>query len=109
MVVAAEVQDAVDDGLDQVAAVLGADDDVAELARAGDGSRLVDRERQDVGRRVAAAVLAVELADPLFVDELDRDVAVLDAGRRKRRLGRAPQARIVCLDLDQRQPEVRRS
>ena len=33
---------------------------------------------------VAPAVLAVELADPLGVDELDRHVPVLDAGGRER-------------------------
>ena len=34
MVHAGEVQDAVDDGLQQILGVLGADDDVAELAQA---------------------------------------------------------------------------
>ena len=51
---------------------------------------LVDRERQHVGRPVLAAVLGVELGDPLGVDELDRDVAVLDARRRR------PRARTAC-------------
>jgi hypothetical protein len=84
-----------------------ADDDVAQLPRPCDGLVLVDREREDVGRRILAAVVAVQLAYALLVDELDRQVAVIDPGRRQRRLGRAPEARIVCLDLDQR--EARRS
>ena len=37
------------------------------------------------------AVLAVELADPVLVDELDREVAVVDPGRAERRLHRRAQ------------------
>src|SRR4051794_16571863 len=69
-----EVQRAVDDRLAQVGRVLRRDDDVAELARAGGRARLVDREREHVGRAVLAAVLAVELVDALRADELDGDV-----------------------------------
>ena len=73
---------AVDDRLAQVGGVLGADDDVAELAQPGGqpGVGAVDREREDVGRALLAAVLGVELRDPAGVDELDRDVPVLDPG-----------------------------
>ena len=70
-----------DGRLGEVVGVLGADDDVAELARAGRRAGAVDREREHVGGLVAAAVVAVELADPLRVDELDREVAVVDPGR----------------------------
>jgi hypothetical protein len=87
--------------------VLGADHDVTELARARDRAVLVDREREHVGRLILAAVVAVELADPVLVHDLDRQVAVVDAGGLERRLGRAAEARIACLDLDQR--EARRS
>ena len=82
VVVAAEVEDAVDGGLGEahVAAVLGADRDVAELARAGDRPAFVDREGEDVGRLVHPAVLAVQLLDPPGVDDLDREVAVADPG-----------------------------
>jgi hypothetical protein len=52
-------------------------------------------------------VVAVELAYPRLADDLDRQVAVVDPGRRQRRLGRTPEARVACLDLDQR--EARRS
>ena len=52
VVVAAEVQHAVHDGLRQVLGVLGADHDVAQLARAHRRARLVDREREHVGRLV---------------------------------------------------------
>jgi hypothetical protein len=52
-------------------------------------------------------VLAIELADAVLADDLDGQVALRDAGRRERRLGRAREARIVCLDLDQR--DARRS
>ena len=51
------------------------------------GAGSVEREREDVGRLVPIAVLAVELADPLLADELDREVAVGDAGRLERRRG----------------------
>ena len=73
-----------DRGLGDVGAVLGADRDVAELARAGDRLEFVDREGEDVGRRVLAAVLAVQLADPLRVDDLDREVPFVDPGGRQR-------------------------
>ena len=54
---------------------------------------------QHVGRLVEAAVRAVQLADPLAVDELDGEVAVLDAGRRAARPRRRPQlARALELD-----------
>jgi hypothetical protein len=46
-------------------------------------------------------VVAVQLANALLGDQLDRQMAVADARRGERRLGRAPQARFVCLDLDQ--------
>ena len=94
------------DGLDQVLGVLGADHDVAQLARSRDRVRLVDREGQHVGRRVASAIVAVELADAPLVDELDRQVTVCDPCGSQCRLGRVTEARIVCLDLDQ---DVRRS
>src|SRR4051794_19776096 len=82
-----EVQNPVDDRLAHVARVLDGDHDVAELAhggRAGDLAGLVDREREHVGRRVAPAVVAVELPDALTSDELHREVAVLDARRGER-------------------------
>ena len=77
------------------AGVLGADDDVAELARAGRGVLAVDREREHVGRAVLAAVLGVELGDPLGADELDGDVAAVDPRRARARAtaaGRSPPA-----------------
>ena len=68
-----------------------ADHHVAELAGPGARAGAVDREREDVGRPVAVAVLAVELADPLLADELDREVPV--ARRRRRRAPPRPPAR----------------
>ncbi len=88
MVIAAEVQDAVDRSLGEVGGVLGADHDVAQLARTGDRAGTVDWKREHVGGPVAIAVLAVELADPLRADELDREVTVLHPGRAQRRLDR---------------------
>ena len=81
VVVAAEVEDAVDRGLVQrhVDAVLGADRDVAELTRAGGGAEFIDREGEHVGRHVLAAVVAVQLLDPGRVDDLHREVAIVDA------------------------------
>jgi hypothetical protein len=52
-------------------------------------------------------VRSIQDADALLVDQLDRQVPVGDPRCGERRLGRAPQARIVCLDLDQ--PDWRRS
>jgi hypothetical protein len=70
--------------------VVEADHDVAELAGAVNVvAGAVDREREDIRGCVAAAVLAVELLDLVLVDEDDREVAVLDAGRCERRPGRA--------------------
>ena len=86
---AGQAQRAVDDGLAQVGRVLRADHDVPELARAGGRAVLVDREREDVGRLVIAAVRGVELGDPPGVDVLDRDVTVVYAGGRERQADEA--------------------
>jgi hypothetical protein len=80
VVVSAEVEHTVHDGLREIARVLGADHDVAELARPGRDSAVVDRKRQDVGGPVDPAVLAVERADPILVDERDGEMALLDSG-----------------------------
>jgi hypothetical protein len=77
-----EVQCPVHHGLRDVLGVLRADDDVAELAQRGRPRQLhvlVDREREHVGHALDPAVGLVELGDPLGVDELDREVALLDA------------------------------
>jgi hypothetical protein len=65
----------------QVLGVLRADHDVSELAGAGRRPGGVDGEGQDVGDRVASAVVAVELPDPLRADQLDGQMPVLDRGR----------------------------
>jgi hypothetical protein len=107
VVVAAEVQDAVDDGLDEVLGVLRADNDVAELARFGGRPAAVDRERQHVGRPVAIAVLAVERVDLGRADEGDRQVQVAVDARRCQRSARSRvearrgRRRVDDLDLDQ--------
>jgi hypothetical protein len=54
-------------------------------------------------------VFAVQLLDPLLVYQLDCEVSVADAGSLQRRFGCAPQARVVCLDLDQRDARRRNS
>ena len=64
------------------ARVLGADHDVAELARAGAGPDSSTGKDEHVGRLVAAAKARGSAPDSLSVDELDADVAVLDARRR---------------------------
>ena len=108
-----EVQRAVDDGLAQVLGVLGADHDVAQLARAGARSpSLVDREREHVGRPVLAAVLAVELAIRSASTNSTATWPVLDARPRRARArqpldlerGGARGAAVADdLDLEQRQ------
>jgi hypothetical protein len=54
-------------------------------------------------------MLAIELLDTRLVDELDRQVAVGNSGSRERGPGGAPEARVVCLDLDQREARRRSS
>ena len=82
---AGEMQRAVHDRLAQVGRVLGADHDVAELARAEGLAGLVDRERQDVRRPFLATVLRVQLGDPPGIHELHRDVTVVKARRGERK------------------------
>src|ERR1019366_6008339 len=89
---AADMQRAVDDRLAQILGVAGADHDVAELARADAGAVLVAPEREHVGRLLAAGI-PVELADPLLVDKLDRQMPLLDPRRGQRQ-------RAEFLDLD---------
>jgi hypothetical protein len=52
-------------------------------------------------------MVAVQLLDALLAYELDGQVAVGDARGAQRGLGRRPKARVVCLDVDQR--DARRS
>ena len=68
-------------GLDDVLGVLGADHHVAELTRAGGGPGPVHRKGEDVGGRVAAAVLAVERANLILAHERDGNVALIDPNR----------------------------
>ena len=91
------------DRLGEVASVLGADNDVAKLARPGGEPALVDRKRQNVGGPVDPTVLAVERADPLLVDERDGEMPLLDSGRGERgEGGPAKQLRSTDqLELDQ--------
>ena len=58
---------------------------------------------------VLAAVLKVQFVDALLVDEFDSQVAVADPGGFQRLLCRTAEARIVCLDLDQRDARRRMS
>jgi hypothetical protein len=77
MVVAAEVQHAVDDRFAQVAALLGADHHVPQLTRPSRRFGAVDREGQDVGGLVETAMLAIQLPDPVRVGNLDSEMALL--------------------------------
>jgi hypothetical protein len=100
---AGQVQCSVQHGLAQVLGALRADRDVADLARPLGRAGAVDREREDVGGLVAAAVLAVQLADPLLGDELDGDVPVVDPARGERQraqLGDVLPGQRVADDLD---------
>src|SRR5579875_1622633 len=78
------MQHAVHDRLAHVGGLLRADDDVAELARAGNLAVLVDPEGQHVGRLIFAAVLAVERPDALAADERDRKMAAAEPRRGQR-------------------------
>ena len=84
MIHAAEVKRTVDDRLAQVLGARRADDDIPELPRTERLRILVHTEGEHVGGAVDPAVLAIELADPVLVHELDRDVAVLDPRRGER-------------------------
>jgi hypothetical protein len=103
VVIAAQVEHAVNDRLGEILGVLRADHDVSELARTAGGAAFVDREGQHVRGQVATAVLAIEPADAVLVDELDRQVAFVDSGRGKRGERRSPQllGRVDELYLDQ--------
>jgi hypothetical protein len=90
-------------GLAQVLGALRADRDVADLSRPLGRAGAVNREREDVGGLVEAAVLAVQLADALLRDELDRDVPVVDPARGERQraqLGDVLPGQRVADDLD---------
>ncbi len=63
-----------------VEGLLGAYDDVAQLARLGRRTILVHAEGQHVGRLVQPPVLAVEFLDALLRDELHGSVPIGDAG-----------------------------
>jgi hypothetical protein len=80
--------------------VLRADQDVAQLARAGARPALVDGEREHVGGLRPAPVLAVQRRDPGGVHELDREVAVIHAGRTEGSAGGALQRRLAPDDVD---------
>jgi hypothetical protein len=69
----------------------GADHDVAELARPDLRPVEVDREREHVGRPSIPRCSALSARIRLSVDELDRDVPVVDARRRERDRDEAPQ------------------
>ena len=60
------------------------DDDVAKLAWPASVVVAVDREREHVGSSFNLAVGEVQLSDPLFVDELNGDVAIFDSCRSER-------------------------
>ena len=83
MVHAAQVKRSVDDRLPDVVRPRGTNDDVAELSRSGRRTVLVDAERQHVRRLVELPMIAVQRTDSFLVDELDRDVAVVDPSRRE--------------------------
>jgi hypothetical protein len=84
VVVTAQVQHAMDNGLAQIVGVLGTDHHIAQLAWAHGGARLVDRKGQHVSRSVACPVAAVELANAPLVDEGDRQMPLPDARRGER-------------------------
>ena len=85
MVVAAQVQHAVDHGLLQIGRLRRADHHVAELARARRGADPVHREREHVGGPFIASVLMVQSGDLGGRDESDGEVPVGDARRGQRR------------------------
>ena len=91
VVVAAEVKNAVDRRPIEIDRVLGADDDVPELAWAGDPLGPVDREGQHVGRLVATPMLAVQLADPFRRHELHGEMPFDHPRRPQGSLGRRSQ------------------
>ena len=81
-----QVQHAVDDRLAQVGGVRRADHDVAELARAAGGSPSpsIGNDSTSVGSS-SPRCSRLSSRDPLRVDERDREVAVVDARRRRAR------------------------
>jgi hypothetical protein len=85
VVVAAQMQDAVNGRLDHVSGVRCANNHVTKLARTGDALGAVDRKRKNVGGAVSSAVRAVQFPDPLGADQLDGEVTFTDVGGPKGR------------------------
>src|SRR3954462_10497882 len=71
---------AVHDGLRQARRVFRADHDVPQFARAADWAPAIDGERENVGGPVDASMLSVQGTDPVGIDELDREMSVVDSG-----------------------------
>ena len=94
---------------------LRADDRVAELPRDPVRNRLalVDRERERVGRLVDAEVLALQALDLVRLDEVDAELAVVDAFGREHLPGERDRPLLVDLlpasvvDLDRDHQRLR--
>src|SRR6185312_12171967 len=76
---------------------VGADDDVAELARHAVGQRgePVDREGERVGRLVGAQVLALQVAALVGADEREPELASADSFSREHGLHEPDRGRLV--------------
>ena len=84
MVVAAQVQHAVDDRFAQIVRVFGTDHDISKLPRSDGRARFVDGKGQHVGGPVVSSVGAIELTHALPVDKGDRQMALAHPRGRER-------------------------
>ena len=75
----------------EIGRVLRADDDIPELPWAGHRLGPIDRKREDVGGLIPAPMLAVQLADPVWRHQFDRQVPFGDTRCPQGSLGRGSQ------------------
>jgi hypothetical protein len=84
VVVAAEMEHAVNHCLDQVLGALRADHHIAQFPRPRNRPSLIDREGEDIGRLIEPAVLAVQALDLVLAYQCQCQVPVADPSRGQR-------------------------
>ncbi len=79
-------------GFRHILALCLADDYIPEFAGARAFDAFVNRKRKNISRPIPVPELQIQLVDALFVDQLDRKVAILDADLGKRRQNGRPES-----------------
>ena len=78
MVIPAQMQHTVDNGLDQILGVLGTNNDITELPRPRRRPRLIHRKAQNVSRLIPPAMLHIQPPNRALIDEVDGHVTIAD-------------------------------